>query len=730
MSESKGLRLKSPTPLPQGPVSKIAFKVFLNQLRAYLEQDQNNYMFLPEGCYSTWHPRQEGRRLQELSDDDADNQKLIRQAAANGRNDGIDLPTEQTRLLLSRNSQLSKFITLIAILCHYTEQDDINNCSTSWDWILTYLRQHYNLESRGEHFLDIAGITYNSDLPYQTYYKQFRASFLDNLRRQGDRLAYKNNQILNEDENMSPTLEATIVLWTLERIDPRLPLKVKKNYGHQMVGDQCLVSLQSTIFQNIGTMLSELDATDNALAARCEIQTNECNMVALRRQDKTPGRSSKKKSFQQSKTFTQRRQPALKKYFCRLCYHAGASSTAYTSHPISSCTYLTRADKNDLRGLNAMETLSINDTGTARTAAYVAPGWDTEESDSEQNESDGINIEINDNNYVASIIPASGHAQSNTLIPVLNNIQPIPSQILLTHYNGHELPITLDSGATISFIKREMVCKLGLPIKPNNQTATLADMKTIIKSVGEIDVLVTHNLIPIRLRALIVEDLQALCFGGTNFHVDNEIVPDICKGTIMIKGKCFKQHNLQCLDTPSMERDIKSNTPSRPRCVQVKSAQVILPGGELPIPISRAISGESIFVTPTFPGVDPHLWPTQLCQLSGGCALYVNRHRDALIHSPKNAHFTTTEVGVAQPEKASWTLRNSPELAPLSVNGTLKNMKINSKLLSAEQYRCLETIHRNHIQVFDNDMTGGYNHAMGNFEVSFVFKETSSLIFL
>ena len=123
MSYSKGLRLKPPNPLPQGPVSKVAFKVFLNQLRAYLEQDYTNYMFLPEGCYQSWQPRQEGRRIQTLSENDVDNQKLIQQAA--GREPRIDLQAEQATLLLSRNSQLSKFITLTAILCHYTEQDDI-----------------------------------------------------------------------------------------------------------------------------------------------------------------------------------------------------------------------------------------------------------------------------------------------------------------------------------------------------------------------------------------------------------------------------------------------------------------------------------------------------------------------------------------------------------------------------------------------------------------------------
>ena len=119
--------------------------------------------------------------MQALADEDPEYQKIVQQVEA-GRQDGIDQAAEEQRLLTSRNAQLSKFITLIAIVCYYTEQDDIVQCSTSMARIVKYLQQHYNLESRGEHFLDIADLTYKQDMPYQTYYKQFRAGFLDNLR--------------------------------------------------------------------------------------------------------------------------------------------------------------------------------------------------------------------------------------------------------------------------------------------------------------------------------------------------------------------------------------------------------------------------------------------------------------------------------------------------------------------------------------------------------------------
>ena len=47
----------------------------------------------------------------------------------------------------------------------------------------------------------------------------------------------KGEKILRNDKKMTLTLEATIVLWALERIDVRLPVKVQKTYGHQMINN-------------------------------------------------------------------------------------------------------------------------------------------------------------------------------------------------------------------------------------------------------------------------------------------------------------------------------------------------------------------------------------------------------------------------------------------------------------------------------------------------------------
>ena len=81
-------------------------------------------------------------------------------------------------------------------------------------------------------------------------------------------------------------------------------------------------------------------------------------------------------------------------------------------------------------------------------------------------------------------------------------------------------------------------------MSPNNQLALLADKKTRMASLGEIDCLVSLNNIQLRLRALVMENLQADCFGGTTFHADNGIEAKIKDGSVIIHGKfAVKQYN-------------------------------------------------------------------------------------------------------------------------------------------------------------------------------------------
>ena len=118
--------------------------------------------------------------------------------------------------------------------------------------------------------------------------------------------------------------------------------------------------------------------------------------------------------------------------------------------------------------------------------------------------------------------------------PSLNRLTPIPSQILSVSVNNKSLDITLDSGATVSYIKSYKADLLGLKINPNDQLALLADEKTRMASMGEVDFLASFAGLQLRVRALVMKNLQADCFGGTTFHADNDISARIKTGEIRI----------------------------------------------------------------------------------------------------------------------------------------------------------------------------------------------------
>ena len=206
------LPLKAPTPLPAHGVDTVNFKVWKNTLVAYLEQDAAHYHFLPDGKYSTWTARSQGRRIAGLDNDDPDKRVLDEKLNATVPTlTAITHANACTLLLNKRNAQLAKFITHVATLCYYTEQSDINDHSTSLEWIFDHLIKHYGLETKGANFLKIASLTYRKGDIHQTFYKQYRAAFIDNLRKKDDRIKHNNDQPLPDDEQLSPSFENAIV---------------------------------------------------------------------------------------------------------------------------------------------------------------------------------------------------------------------------------------------------------------------------------------------------------------------------------------------------------------------------------------------------------------------------------------------------------------------------------------------------------------------------------------
>ena len=284
----------------------------------------------------------------------------------------------------------------------------------------------------------------------------------------------------------------------------------------------------------------------------------------------------------------------------------------------------------------------------------------------------------------------------------LNSITPVPSQSINVTYNACSFLIYLDSGATVSFITLKTAQKLKLKITPNGQLALLADEKTRMHSLGEVDVLVyLHGQILLRLRALVVKHLQVECYGGTTFHNDNGIVPDISTGMISFHGGQFefKQHNpipggrpiphppptlstkmelpntingaavqpysdkmLELADqisqlrteiraaipsqTVTREENVKEPTstkdvPMMCSTMHVMTRRAVLPGDVYELQLNTAqVQPAKIAVVPQFSRSNDlgTEWQPQICSVNGGQAAYRNTSGQLLTHH-KGAHF-------------------------------------------------------------------------------------------
>ena len=184
------LKLIQPKELPADSLTTAEFKPWTNHLINFLQQDAENFRFLPGGRYSSWLPASESVSNQRITVLNPADQDVL--AIDGHATDTIaQKDAKKETLLNKRNAQLGKLLQHITSFVHYTESDDIDQISKSMDWIFTYLRQHYNIEAKGSNLLKITEHTYRSGTSHQVFYKQFRTSWLNNLRKQGD-LMWKN----------------------------------------------------------------------------------------------------------------------------------------------------------------------------------------------------------------------------------------------------------------------------------------------------------------------------------------------------------------------------------------------------------------------------------------------------------------------------------------------------------------------------------------------------------
>ena len=244
------------------------------------------------------------------------------------------------------------------------------------------------------------------------------------------------------------------------------------------------------------------------------------------------------------------------------------------------------------------------------------------------------------------------------------------------HKTPIQFNITIDGGATVSFIKTEMALALGFKILPNGDLARLADKRHQVQSKGEIDVCVAEveTSAPLRLRALVMDHLAVDCYGGTTFENDNYIVCNIVTSTVFMHGGKFKVTRppkqpylrypppsiLPLAPPAACSQKSAPENPSQsqpapvfptPQSQVMKKPKSLLPQGEYSIPTTTTDACAVLICPPTPSPMDPPelCWPPQVCKIVSGSAIYVNQTDHALCH-PKGAHFRFVPLSEAAPD--------------------------------------------------------------------------------
>ena len=383
----------------------------------FLDQDLDNGQFLSDSRYATWaaassSPRgsrgmitvlfkKNAESPAHLRDDDVTDAQAEAVAIKNdpgmvgGQNSFARMTVDEKRdfkaelvgrRLETRNRQLTKMLQVLSSYVDDNDAEDVVEHSTSLEWIWRRIQARYNIETKGVNFLKIVKHRFKAGENPQTFYKKFRSAFIDNLRKKGDsRNHLTPGDVMEEDETMSPSQEDTIVLWSLDQMDRRLPEMVARMYEHRLDKTTHLIDLAPSIFQQVPMMLETLDREANlaAMASSAAVQLREFeeeqtltmdaffpsrgggrNYVAGRGRGAgsapaTRGRGSYRGGYPRISPVTGR--PWTVK-MCRLCEEKHKSPAVVASHNTAECDSISRSEKRGmLAALQAMDLHATND---------------------------------------------------------------------------------------------------------------------------------------------------------------------------------------------------------------------------------------------------------------------------------------------------------------------------------------------------------------------------------
>ena len=177
-----------------------------------------------------------------------------------GFTDDIDLASGRTAI--QQTYMLDLMLGQIANFCPVISRNTIAKNATSLSGIWQTIRLHYGFQSTGAHFLDFADIHLQADERPEDLYQRLVAFVEDNMLQSGSVILH-HGDVIDVDEEMSPSLENMVVLTWLRLINPALPKLIKQRYGTEL-RSRTLASIKPEISQALESLLDEIASADTA----------------------------------------------------------------------------------------------------------------------------------------------------------------------------------------------------------------------------------------------------------------------------------------------------------------------------------------------------------------------------------------------------------------------------------------------------------------------------------
>ena len=673
------IKIYPPNQLPAEGINDVQFEIWCEQMEVYLEIETKFRKFLPGGKYDTWTPAEQ------------DEKRIL---TPKGTDTADSLPDTRR--------ELRQFITIVAKYVHQDYYHPIIRHSTSLKWIYKKIREDLNLQQQGIHFFNILDISW--DVTEQTtpigLYNQYRGMIIGNLAKKDDRIEWK-NETLTSDEKLTPSHEDLILMNVLQILHPKLPAYIKEHYAHKIGQQKRLMDYKTEILTKAKQYIQEIESPQVATAVVTD--DAQCNFMSAPRNSTRP---TFRKQQQYPRKFQNNHQPRSFKPasnnqptpFCRVCQLSGQPRNVFTSHYLgqSTCPSLSSKDKDMLTTRLSQQLGSINleeeEDDVAREYGY----GDDLQLQQQVKSSKSIN---EDNTFLTNDLNSENNSDFS-LTATCSYIQPIATQTLTVQdVNNKDIHLDLDSGATVSYVKLSTVLSHGFQIKPNTQLSNLADGKTKMAAMGEIKETFYRNSWSVKFHAIVSKDLHCDFVAGNNFIKENAIIQDFNAKTITVHKKYTVSETSKSLILPTQPNNL---------VLQNNHLNVILPGQDVKIPVPHA-NNTMLAIQPFFQNKQTK-WPIpQICKVKNG-AIVINSNSKEPVQVKHAAKIQIRTVSDQQQDNDQIIYNTTDDTN--NIDNTDK-IEVNKEDINAEILRYVHDIHQTYKDVFNDDLSIGYNHRYG-----------------